>query len=372
MNRIRIVGAFSIVIAAIALVALAGPLDPPVGPIVSTSKPLSEVEPRLAINATNAPPSATGLFRISQPGSYYLTGNITGVSGKQGIEINSSGVTLDLNGFELTGVPGSLTGIAPVNTLYGLEVRNGSLRGWGNRGIDLSGFLVYGARLIDLRASGNGSAGIRASNGANLSNCTSANNGAGGFDINISSTIAHCTAVNNTGVGFTIGGSCTLDSCTVASNTADGIDAGSGSTITGCTIYSNGGAGVFCGTGCLVSRCNVYGNMGDGISTNYYNTILENNCSGNTGAANIHANFNENRIEGNQCATGQRGILVQGSSNLVIRNSCTGASSANWSIATNNDYGPVIDRTTGVGGGFTGNSATSTLNTTDPNANFSY
>ena len=51
-------------------------LDPPVGPITSTFKTLTEVEPRIAINATNTPGDADSIYIISQPGSYYMTGNI--------------------------------------------------------------------------------------------------------------------------------------------------------------------------------------------------------------------------------------------------------------------------------------------------------
>ncbi len=74
-------------------------------------KSLTEVEPRIAINAANTPGDAGNLFIISQPGSYYLTGNINGVAGMHGIAISASGVTLDLSGFELRGSPGTLTGV---------------------------------------------------------------------------------------------------------------------------------------------------------------------------------------------------------------------------------------------------------------------
>src|SRR5678815_1587099 len=82
-----------------------GPLTPPGAP-APTMKTLDQVEPRVAINATNTPGDDDSLFKITQPGSYYLTGNITGVAGKHGIEIAASGVTLDLNGFDLVGVAG--------------------------------------------------------------------------------------------------------------------------------------------------------------------------------------------------------------------------------------------------------------------------
>ncbi|MFN9976214.1 MAG: hypothetical protein ACK58T_40580, partial [Phycisphaerae bacterium] len=85
--------------------AHAGPLNPPAGPIASTGKTLTEVEPRIAINSTNTPGSSatSSIFRITQPGSYYLTGNVVGLAGRHGIEIAASSVTLDLGGFTVDG-----------------------------------------------------------------------------------------------------------------------------------------------------------------------------------------------------------------------------------------------------------------------------
>ena len=77
---------------------LAGPLDPPAGPIAPTYKTLTEVEPRTAINASNTPGDIDSLFKITQPGSYYLTGNIQSVVGTHAIEICNDNVTMDCNG----------------------------------------------------------------------------------------------------------------------------------------------------------------------------------------------------------------------------------------------------------------------------------
>src|SRR5262252_4521225 len=85
-----------------ASVALAGPLNPPPGPVASSYKTLTEVEPRTAINAANTPGDSGCLFKITQPGSYYLAANVQGVAGKSGIDIASGNVTIDLNGFSLT------------------------------------------------------------------------------------------------------------------------------------------------------------------------------------------------------------------------------------------------------------------------------
>ena len=61
-------------LAALALIftatfSLAGPLDPPAGPVTSTYKTLNEVEPRTPINVVNTPGDADSLFKITAPGS---------------------------------------------------------------------------------------------------------------------------------------------------------------------------------------------------------------------------------------------------------------------------------------------------------------
>jgi hypothetical protein len=75
-----------------------GPLAPSAAP-APTMKTLAQVEARTPIPATTTP-GAGPHFIISTPGSYYLTGNITVTTG-DAIAINTSGVTLDLNGFTL-------------------------------------------------------------------------------------------------------------------------------------------------------------------------------------------------------------------------------------------------------------------------------
>src|SRR5262245_41804718 len=104
------VALLALAVAAGAGASLAGPLDPPSGPVAPTMKPLDQVEPRTAINAVNTPGDATAVFRITQPGSYYLTGNVAGVLNRSGIAVSAADVTIDLNGFAVLGAPGSLAG----------------------------------------------------------------------------------------------------------------------------------------------------------------------------------------------------------------------------------------------------------------------
>ena len=113
-----------------------GSLTPPGAPAPGM-KTLSQIEPRTPV-ATNTTPGDSGdSFVISQPGSYYLTTNILGASGKNGISISCGNVTLDLHGFTMQGVPGSLDGIVVAGTYTNTTVRNGVVTGWGNNGVDV-------------------------------------------------------------------------------------------------------------------------------------------------------------------------------------------------------------------------------------------
>src|SRR5260221_14162402 len=83
-----------------------GPLAPPSAPTPSM-KSLDQIDShvdsaagskRIPIGALNTPGDSTNVYLISQPGAYYLTGNINGVSSKNGLGINSDNVSVDLNG----------------------------------------------------------------------------------------------------------------------------------------------------------------------------------------------------------------------------------------------------------------------------------
>ena len=240
---------------------VAGPLDPPAGPVAPTFKTLTEVEPRIAINATNTPGTGSNLFTISQPGSYYLTGNITGASGKNAIGISASGVTLDLNGFELIGVSGSFDGVTvqPVSGLRDIVIMNGSATGWGSDGIDLqdsSG--IVGCRVEGVRVSGNFTSGIR------IGNFTSGSSGC---------AISQCSASGNPNFGFVAGVGCLLTDCTATGNGSNGINTEESCTIQGCTSSNNGGNCIKVGPGSTVSNRQVNG------TTSSFGIDAVGNCS---------------------------------------------------------------------------------------------
>lgn len=352
----------------------AGPLNPPVGPITSTSKPIAEVEPRIAINATNTPGNTDNMFIISQPGSYYLTGNITGVAGKRGIAITASGVTVDLNGFDLVGVPGSVDGVAvTVFPTTNVTVLNGSVRDWGGNGVSCANAL--NGRIQGVLASGNFLAGIRGGNKFVISQCVSFDNISGGILSNSGSSVEGCTAHSNSGSGFTLGIGSTIVHCSAASNTGDGFTLNSSSNVTNSTSTLNGARGFSLGNGGMISHCVANSNTGDGISVSSLCMVLQNTCNANgQGAAvgaGVHAVSSENRIEGNSCTAADVGVDADAGANLVFRNSCAG-NTTNFSLAAGNVYGNIVDRTAPGSPAVSGNSASSTSATTDPNANFSY
>jgi len=400
-----------------AAIAYAGGLSPPVGPIAPTMKSLAEVEARTAINATNTPGDADSLFKITQPGAYYLTGNVQGIAAKHGIEIAASGVTLDLNGFDLLGAAGSLDGVsATLAGLTNIAVVNGSVRNWGGDGIDLSTVSAVNCRLSDVLASGNAGMGIRVSSGCTLTSCSARSNGGSGINTTDTCALATCSASYNTGNGINSGSACAISNCTAIGNALGGIRAGTGcsvlngvaylnggvglsasigSTVSNCSAYQNTGNGISTSTGCSVSNCSAYLNTLSGISssdactiadcTSEFNTLVgivcassclirDNTCAsnGNGGdGAGINAQGADNRIEGNNCTGADRGIDVDSPGNVVIRNTCSG-NTIDWAIQANNVCGPIIDRRAPASAAISGFSAASSLGSTDPNANFSY
>ncbi len=90
-------------------------------------------------------------YTISAQGSYYLTASLTAIGSSGGITISASNVTLDLNGFALVGGgSGNVTGINVPAAQKNILIRNGTVRGWTNGGINASNAtnsVIQGIRL---------------------------------------------------------------------------------------------------------------------------------------------------------------------------------------------------------------------------------
>lgn len=351
--------------------ALAGPLNPPAGPVASTPGP----EPRIAVNAVNTPGDANSVFKISQPGSYYLTGNVSGGVSQFGIEIGASGVTLDLMGFEVVGSTFSFDGIGTDNPGFSnITVMNGTVRGWGDNGIDFGTFAVSGAVIQSVKAIANAHEGIDGGDACRITGCTALLNGRNGIVGGVASLIRDCSAVSN-GAGF--------------ASISQGFLVGDGSVIAGCLSQSNTslvsggvgdiGMGFRAGARCTIRECNADRNRGHGFRVGSDCTVTGclsvENGSGSTVSAGIHATGSGNVIDGNSVNGSDFGVQVLASGNTIIRNRARG-NGTNFSFAADNIYGPILDRriptTVASTPAVSGSSASSTLGSTDANANHCY
>jgi parallel beta-helix repeat protein len=375
----------------------AGPLLPP-GPPGPIFKSLDEVEPRTPISSLPV--------TISQPGSYYLTTNLVGIAGQHGITINGLRVTIDLMGFELRGVPGSLSGIN-MNPATSPHIRNGSIVNWGQDGIN--GNNGGGGTIEELRVSnngrygisfnsgsqirkcivfGNGDVGILTSNDVEVDDCVSNGNGTHGIQAGTGSTIRRCLTVQNvaagiTGSGFdglnimecnaefngsgiaTLGQTIVKDSF-ARSNRVAGIAVGPGSLISGCNASDNGTNGITVDLGCTVQGCIAENNRGDGITARNGSSIL--NCSARVnlfdnievdgdcvvannscdnaaglGGTGIHALTSDNRIENNNLTDNRVGIRIDGGGNYVAQNTVRN-NTTNYVIVAGNQLNILISQ----------------------------
>ena len=394
--------------------AAAGPLNPPPGAVASSAKPLAEVEPRTAVNATNTPGDANSVYKISLPGSYYLTGNVQGVAGKSGIEIASGGVTLDLMGFSVIGTGSGVEyGInTSGSSLSGVTVRNGVVRGWAANGIEFSGTTDSphiegihavsnggigintgpGSRVLNCTVESNASigmiigagsaaegcvardnvgVGIQTSSGCSLRGCVASLNDDDGFSLGINSAAYECVSYNNSGTGFVGSSAAVLSCCTAYSNTGNGATIGSYAHVSGCNMYANGFTGVLGYDACLITGCHCRANGSSGCSSGDGSVITDNLChdnSANGTGAGVQITA-DGRVEGNTCRNNFRGILALGAGNIIARNACS-VNNNNWNIAANNFVAPIIECP--VSPAISGSTGGAGLGTTNAHANFTY
>ncbi|MEL7474097.1 MAG: right-handed parallel beta-helix repeat-containing protein [Planctomycetota bacterium] len=384
--------------------ASAGPLFPPAGPPESTDKPLTEVEPRIAINSVNTPGDADSRYRITQRGSYYLTRDLGISLVRHGIEIASDNVTIDLMGFtlfsadplpigsppvSLDGIHGDLSG--GTSFYNNITIRNGVIRGFGEDGIDIRGrncrfenLQLYDNRgkgletfsssvVVNCQAFQSGGNGFEASSSTVFLNCTAEDNSGHGFDVGQFGSTIGCTADNNDGSGFVTSKGARVVDCAAFSQPI-GFDMGSGSVITGCAAAFNS-VGVNARVigseeGTIITECAVTASsIGYSVQDSCY---LLNSIADNCTNAGIRVTGSGNRIEGNHAiGTFLEGFEVSGVGNLIVRNTANN-NGTDYLIAVGNRYGPIVDISAGGALGVNGSSAAGTLGTTDPWANFSH
>jgi hypothetical protein len=290
-------------------------------------------------------PSTTFPIIINQPGSYVLTSNLVVTDpNTTAIEITDSHITLNLNGHMIRGPNAGGTGDGIFSEDgYNLTIKNGSIWGFGGRGIFLTStspehLLEAGHYVKDVQTFLNGSHGIDI-RGGGIINCTANRNNSRGISA-IYSTITNCTTNRNGGDGIHASSS-TFTNCTTNGNTNDGIFA-IDSTVTHCTANGNGGNGIYASTS-TITNCLVYGNSSNGIDAG--NSTIT-NCTTHYNTSDGIKGYQNCRIEGNNMrhngtlGTGY-GLNITGDNNYVVKNVAKDNTSGNFLNSGINNVMPL-------------------------------
>lgn len=344
-----------------------GSLTPPGAP-GPTFKTLQQVEPRT--------PISTVPITISAPGSYYATTNLTGAASQNGITIAAHNVTVDLNGFALTGAAGSIDGIVVSGLRTNIAVRNGTISGWGSDGIQAGS--AINAQFLNLQIANCGAVGLEAGNNANIQGCGARNCGGNGISTGSTCAVRDCSASENVGTGIFANNGTQVTGCSAVGNQTHGFDAWQRSTIQQCTAMQNWRAGFRVALLSSIQQCNANNNGMFGIisDNNGFATISDNNCSFNgslaasgartNGAGIFITNSGGCRIDANTVNFNYAGILVAPNNGaLIIRNSATASAVGNYVLGAGNSWGPLVN-VSGVG------DISGTANANHPQANFSH
>ncbi|MEM7392649.1 MAG: right-handed parallel beta-helix repeat-containing protein [Verrucomicrobiota bacterium] len=248
-----------------------GPLLPPGAP-APTMKTLEQVEPRTPIESLP--------FTISQSGSYFVTDDLTGSNGVAGITITASDVTLDLSGFTLFGVAGSLDGIDMTAAMTNNLIRNGTLRGWGQSGIrglaSMRSCTFEGLRLIE-----NDDDGIVAGSYCVIRRCMAIGNGLDGFRTDAKAQVEYSTASGNGADGFDLGNEALVTYSSSSDNADFGIRTGFESSVIGAVANDNEDDGIRVSGQSIVSHCQASGNTTNGFTTGFGSTVLNSHAANN-------------------------------------------------------------------------------------------
>jgi hypothetical protein len=271
----------------------------------------------IELNATRAaagnvtPGDAAGYpITISESGSYVLTSNLTvGSLALGAIDVTASEVTIDLNGFTVSGTSscsgygptlacGSPTGPSGItSSADGTVVRNGFVRGFGTNGV----YLANGCRIEDVTATQSRAYGVRAGRGCVVSGVIGNRNGFAGIYVDYGSlavqssargnglqgilaqpgsSVQTCAAHGNDTDGIATSNYSTLHHNASAENGADGISAFDNSVLIGNAVWANTGFGLDLGTTTPYMHNTVQGNTAGTVQDG--TTLGFNNCNGNT------------------------------------------------------------------------------------------
>lgn len=198
-------------------------------------------------------------YKITTRGSYRLTGNLMTPASTDGIDVTAANVTIDLNGFSITG-PGSTNSVPFGINASGesdVTVENGTATGFGE------GVQVGPSGIVrNVHADANGM-GISGGNNTLITGCT-AN-----------------SSTDTSGDAILCVAGCAISGNTANGNANVGISSGNGSTISGNIVFHNTtNAGIFCtGSGCLITGNTAFNNFvgiaANDATTGYGENVLD-------------------------------------------------------------------------------------------------
>ena len=290
-------------------------------------------------------------IKINKPGSYRLTENLD-VKGGDAIDVLTSNVTIDLNGFSIVGSSVKSSGIGiNASKMAFVKVANGSIvnmtgaglvlgnngaakglgvNGNGADGIDCGNDcaliddsvtnntaygILAGANAIVRGNSANDNHngfGIAVGNGSSVTENVANDNAVGGIRGSTNSTPCNCRIVGNTADGNVIG-IVVADFGVITGNVADGngsfgICGGKSSTIAGNTASSNTGPGIIGFAGSLIQGNTVMGNQSVGIqfmddagTGGYGLNVMLGNVGGDVSGGHSQGAGNTNLCSGANC-----------------------------------------------------------------------
>ncbi|MFC3194221.1 beta strand repeat-containing protein [Marinicella sediminis] len=362
----------------------------------------------------NRTPISSIPFTITEPGSYYLTGNLSNTTlNSDGIIIDTDNVTLDLGGFTISGYdtndPPNQTGddgIYILGSQNNIHIFNGHVEGWAGDGINAlnadhsiferltvsynggDGLVAdFSAVISHVTAGFNGLDGIEGDDGTVIVFSTAMGNGDNGIQTSEGSHVAHSTGFDNESDGIDVGAGSTVTNSVASDNLIFGIDLALGGTVQMSTAYDNERTGIDVASASIVRNNVVALNGGSsdpnlepynisGIRTFANSWIINNKAHENDGAG-IWISSTDTLVEGNSITDNDNGgLVVTTSGSLILNNKAAGnfypdgpdgtTYDDNFELNANSNWGPIVDLT-GVGGDIS-----SVPNSDHPFANFVY
>jgi len=319
---------------------------------LSVMTDLDHIEDRIRIDSLP--------YTISSPGSYYVTADL---SGSVGINISTSHVTLDLNGYSVRGLSGNNSeGIEVTAALTNITIRNGGVANWGREGI--KAVLAAHSSFSSLNIVSNSLDGLATGNNNFIYGVVAGNNSFDGIDAGESNTLSHCIASNNLSDGIEADAGSSLLECTARDNTEAGIRTTGTTSILNCSSSENNGHGFSCGAGTVVQNNSAYHNTRTGFflysassasgntsRNNGFNgfewlndCILEGNSASLNGMNGFYTTSKGGKADNNTSNTNNGfGFRIQNAGGcLIIRNSTSGNGLGAFNVLPGNSFATVV------------------------------